>query len=53
MAGLIFCVLRPVSGSSARALFLTVGLQHPDPSHWSQQLDWHDDVDNYELTNAT
>jgi hypothetical protein len=29
------------------------GLQHPDPSHWSQQPDWHNNDGNYELTNAT
>jgi hypothetical protein len=27
--------------------------QYPGPSHWSQQLDWYDDVDNYELTDVT
>jgi hypothetical protein len=27
--------------------------QCPDPSHWSQQMDWHDDIENYELTYPT
>jgi hypothetical protein len=32
---------------------LHAGFQYPDPSHWSQQLDWYDEVDNYELTDVT
>jgi hypothetical protein len=32
---------------------LHANLQYPDPGHWSQQMDWHDDVDNYERTHVT
>jgi hypothetical protein len=41
------------TGSASLVAQLHANLQYPDPGHWSQQMDWHDDVDNYERTHVT